>query len=144
MRTVRLSAHATAATRPDGVRTRPLSPALGAEIMEVDLSSPMDDPLFETIEDIWHKNLVILLRDQDLTEDDQVRFGERFGPPAVSHTKRFTTANPAVMLTAARMARVLIVAPATKSGGSILVPQRNGLPASRARNVSSKRWRWRS
>jgi taurine dioxygenase len=33
-----------------------------------------------------------------LTEDDQVRFGERFGPPAVSHTRQFTTENPAVML----------------------------------------------
>jgi taurine dioxygenase len=41
---------------------------------------------------------VILLRDQHLTEDDQVRFGERFGPPAVSHTRRYTTGNPAVML----------------------------------------------
>src|SRR5215831_7562301 len=98
MSTAQLSARATAGTRSDGVRTRPLSPALGAEIMGVDLSSPMDDALFETIQDIWHENLVILLRDQDLTEDDQVRFGERFGPPAVSHTKRFTTANPAVML----------------------------------------------
>jgi taurine dioxygenase len=66
--------------------------------MGVDLSKPMDDALFETIQDTWHANLVILLRNQDLTEDDQVRFGERFGPPAVSHTKRFTTANPAVML----------------------------------------------
>src|SRR5207302_839903 len=35
---------------------------------------------------------------QHLSEDDQVRFGERFGPPAVSHTRRFTTGNLAVML----------------------------------------------
>ena len=32
------------------------------------------------------------------SEADQVRFAERFGPLAISHTRRFTTANPAVML----------------------------------------------
>jgi taurine dioxygenase len=98
MSTAQLSTSAIAATRSENVRTRPLSPALGAEIMGVDLSKPMDDALFARIRDIWHENLVILLRDQHLSEDDQVRFGERFGPPAVSHTKRFTTDNPAVML----------------------------------------------
>jgi taurine dioxygenase len=71
---------------------------LGAEIMGVDLSKPMGDTLFASILDCWHANIVILLRDQHLTEDDQVRFAERFGPLAVSHTRQFTTANPAVML----------------------------------------------
>ena len=80
------------------IRTRPLAPAIGAEIIGVDLSQPVSDETFARILDIWHQNLVILLRDQHLTEDDQVRFGERFGPPAVSHTRRYTTANPAVML----------------------------------------------
>ena len=82
----------------DDIRTRPLAPAIGAEIIDVDLSKPVSDATFARILDIWHQNLVILLRDQHLTEDDQVRFGERFGPPAVSHTRRYTTKNPAVML----------------------------------------------
>jgi taurine dioxygenase len=79
-------------------QTRPLAPAIGAEFIGVDLSIPMSDEVFANVLDTWHQNNVILLRDQHLTEDDQVRFGERFGPPAVSHTKRFTTKNPAVML----------------------------------------------
>jgi len=83
---------------PGELRTRPLSPAIGAEIIGVDLSQPMSDETFARILDAWHRHLVILLRDQHLTEDDQVRFGERFGPPAVSHTRRYTTKNPAVML----------------------------------------------
>jgi taurine dioxygenase len=58
----------------------------------------MTDDVFKAILDTWHRHLVILFRDQHLTEDDQVRFGERFGPPAVSHTRRYTTKNPAVML----------------------------------------------
>jgi len=80
------------------LRTRPLSPALGAEILDVDLSQPMTDALFESIRDCWHDNIVVLFRDQHLSEADQVRFAERFGPLALSHTKRYTTANPAVML----------------------------------------------
>jgi taurine dioxygenase len=96
MSTTQLSAAPTLS--PDKVRTRPLSPAIGAEIIGVDLSQPMSDELFARVLEIWHQNLVILLRDQHLTEDDQVRFGERFGPPAVTHTRRFTTKNPALML----------------------------------------------
>ena len=84
--------------RPPQLRTRALTPAIGAEIIGVDLSAPMSDETFAKVLDCWHQNLVILFRDQHLTEDDQVRFGERFGPPAVSHTQRYTTKNPAVML----------------------------------------------
>jgi taurine dioxygenase len=80
------------------LQTRPLSPALGAQILNVDLSQPMTDALFESIRDCWHGNAVVLFRDQHLSEADQVRFAERFGPLALSHTKRYTTANPAVML----------------------------------------------
>jgi taurine dioxygenase len=83
---------------PDQLQTRPLSPALGAEIMGVDLSQPVSDALFEKVRDCWHDNIVILFRDQHLSEADQVRFAERFGPLALSHTRRYTTANPAVML----------------------------------------------
>jgi taurine dioxygenase len=48
--------------------------------------------------DAWHQNLVILLRDQKLTEEDQVRFAECFGPPAKIHTRQFVRNHPAVML----------------------------------------------
>jgi taurine dioxygenase len=80
------------------LQTRPLSPALGAEIIGVDLSQPTSDELFEKILQCWHDNIVVLFRDQHLSEADQVRFAERFGPLALSHTRRYTTANPAVML----------------------------------------------
>ncbi len=90
---------ATERERPiEAFPTRPLSPALGAEIMNVDLSEPLSDELFAKILDCWHDNIVVLFRDQHLSEADQVRFAERFGPLALSHTRRYTTANPAVML----------------------------------------------
>ena len=89
---------ATPRPSSDEFGVRPLSASIGAEIVGIDLSQPMSDALFAKVLDTWHRNLVILFRDQQLSEDDQVRFGARFGPPAVSHTKRFTTKNPAVML----------------------------------------------
>jgi len=89
---------ATPRPSSDEIGVRPLSASIGAEIVRIDLSQPMGDALFAKVLDTWHQNLVILFRDQQLREDDQVRFGALFGPPAVSHTKRFTTANPAVML----------------------------------------------
>jgi taurine dioxygenase len=98
MSTTHMSETAAIARPSTPFKTRPLAPAIGAEIIGIDLSKPMSDEVFAGLLDVWHQNLVILLRDQQLTEDDQVRFGERFGPPAVSHTRRFTTNNPAVML----------------------------------------------
>ncbi len=77
---------------------RPLSPAIGAEIIGVDLRDDIDDLLAQVMLDAWHQHLVILLRDQKLSEDDQVRFAERFGPPAKIHTQQFVRSHPAVML----------------------------------------------
>jgi len=77
---------------------RPLSAALGAEIIGIDLRQEIDDDVFAHIRDAWHQNLVILLRDQKLIEEDQVRFAAKFGSPAQIHTKQFVRSHPAVML----------------------------------------------
>jgi taurine dioxygenase len=91
-------ARAEAELRPPPFALRPLSAALGAEIIGVDLSEEIDDHTFAQIRDAWHRKLVILLRGQELSEQDQVRFAEKFGPPAVIHTKQFVRNHPAVML----------------------------------------------
>jgi taurine dioxygenase len=80
------------------VRTRALCPALGAEIVGVDLRDELDDRRFAQILAAWHRHLVILLRGQRLGEDDQVRFAERFGALAKIHTPQFVRTHPAVML----------------------------------------------
>jgi alpha-ketoglutarate-dependent taurine dioxygenase len=79
-------------------QARPLSPALGAELIGLDLSAPMSDDLFDSVREAWHRYLVILIRDQHLTEDDQVRFAGRFGPVSMSTRGHFLSKNPAVML----------------------------------------------
>ena len=75
----------------------PLSSALGAEIRGVNASRPIDDASFARIRDAWHQHLVILLREQDLDEDQQVRFAERFGPLSPIHTDHHSPTNKAVM-----------------------------------------------
>jgi taurine dioxygenase len=79
-------------------QARPLSPALGAELIGLDLSAPMGNDLFDSVREAWHRHLVILIRDQHLTEDDQVRFAERFGPLSMSTRGHFLSKNPAIML----------------------------------------------
>ena len=75
----------------EDIRVRALSPAIGAEIMGVDLSQPIDETTKQKMLDIWHENLVILLRDQNLDEDSQVRFANAFGEPAkVSSGRSFS------------------------------------------------------
>jgi taurine dioxygenase len=90
--------HAASEGRVGALAVRPLSPALGAEILGVDLREELDERAFAQIREAWHRHLVILLRDQELSETDEVRFAERFGPPAVIHTKEFVRNHPAVML----------------------------------------------
>jgi taurine dioxygenase len=80
------------------IEVRPLSPALGAEILGIDLGAPLDEARVAALREAWHEHLVILLRDQTLDEDDQVRFAEYFGPPAKIHTSQFVRGHPAVML----------------------------------------------
>ena len=78
---------------------RPLSPALGTEISGIDLRDPIDAALRAKLLDAWHEHLIILLRDQVLDEDAQVRFAETFGPPAkITSGRGFSVRHPSVML----------------------------------------------
>jgi taurine dioxygenase len=91
----------TTATRHDtpALAVRPLSPALGAEISGIDLRDPLSDAIKQALLDAWHRHLVILIREQSLDEDAQVRFAETFGPPAkVSSGRKFSDKHPSIML----------------------------------------------
>ena len=81
--------------KPATFTVRQLSPALGAEILGVDLRDPIDDVLKQKFLDAWHQHLVILLRNQTLDEDTQVRFAETFGPPAkITSGRTFSVKHP--------------------------------------------------
>jgi taurine dioxygenase len=58
---------------------KPLSPALGAEIAGVDLREELSTETVAAIVDAWHQYLVILFRNQSLSEEEQIRFAQHFG-----------------------------------------------------------------
>ena len=63
----------------------PLSEACGAEIRGVDLSKPLDGKTLKSIEQAWYDHLVIVFRDQDISNEDQVRFCRYFGDGRCAH-----------------------------------------------------------
>lgn len=61
------------------ITVTPVAGALGAEISGVDLSEPLDDETFGEIHQALLDHLVIFFRDQAITPEHQIAFGERFG-----------------------------------------------------------------
>ena len=59
---------------------RPFTAAIGAEITGLDLSRPLDDATFAAIREAWHRHLVLVFRDQRLSDPELERFSARFGP----------------------------------------------------------------
>ncbi|MCP4927147.1 MAG: taurine dioxygenase [Gammaproteobacteria bacterium] len=62
----------------------PLSGALGAEIGGLDLAQPMDDDTFAAFCDAWHRYQVLFFRDQELTPEQHIALGKRFGKIDIS------------------------------------------------------------
>lgn len=78
---------------------RPIHPAVGAEILGVDLSR-LTDADFRVIEEAWYRHAAILVRGQRLTDDDLIAFSRRFGeldmPPVNENGKTFVPDHPEI------------------------------------------------
>jgi taurine dioxygenase len=70
------------------MRIRKLAYALGAEVMDVDLTRPQNDATIAAIRAAWLEHLVLLIRDQDITPEQHVAFSRRFGDLEV-HPNRY-------------------------------------------------------
>ena len=57
----------------------PSGAALGADIVGLDLTQEIDSAVFDRVIDAWDKHLVLRFRNQNLTEDQFVRFSRYFG-----------------------------------------------------------------
>jgi len=62
------------------IRVTPITGAMGAEVFDVDLSRSLDAETLSEIRTAWHDNLVLIFRDQDLTDQQQYDFSAHFGP----------------------------------------------------------------
>jgi taurine dioxygenase len=60
------------------VTITPLTPAVGAEVGNVDLAA-LSPETFKQIEAAWYRYSVLLIRDQKLSDDDLLAFSRRFG-----------------------------------------------------------------
>jgi len=56
-----------------------LSPALGAAATGIDLRQPLDAASVKALRDAFDQNIVLCIRDQDLSEQDQLRAAGYFG-----------------------------------------------------------------
>jgi taurine dioxygenase len=81
------------------IEVRPTGAALGAELRGVDLCR-ITDADFAAIHRAWLENLVLLIRDQHLTDDDLIAFSRRFGAldfaPIQENGRRFVEGHPEI------------------------------------------------
>ena len=61
------------------IETRPISGALGAEVVGVDLTGPLDDVTFGAVRRAFADFGVLCFREQHITPEQQVAFARRFG-----------------------------------------------------------------
>jgi len=65
-------------TAPE-IEARPLSEALGVELLGIDLARPLDETAFRAIHSAFLDRSLLLFRDQRLTPERQIAFSRRFG-----------------------------------------------------------------
>ena len=65
-----------------------LHPTIGAKVQGIDLSILSDDNISK-INDLWLKYLILLFPNQDISDEDHIKFGRKFGQlenhPSLSH-----------------------------------------------------------
>ncbi len=69
-------------------RITPLNPVIGAELIGIDLSSELSDESIEFVQNALNEHQVVFFRDQDITPEQHLAFGRRFGELHVHPTVR--------------------------------------------------------
>lgn len=80
------------------ITVEPLTTAIGAVIHGVDATTPLPDGQAAEVRRALLDHLVVFLRDQDLTEDQQLAFAANFGPLNPGSIDPRPTANPSMFV----------------------------------------------
>ena len=75
--------HVAQQDAPNVVSVVRLGRSLAAEIQGVDLSQPLNEASFAAIHHAFLENEGLIFRDQDISADDMMSFGRRFGPLSI-------------------------------------------------------------
>jgi taurine dioxygenase len=82
-----------------GITVVPTGGALGAEIRNADLRT-IDDRDFAVILGAWHDHLLLLFREQELSDEELIAFSKRFGEldwaPVQESGRRFVEGHPEI------------------------------------------------
>jgi len=84
--------------RYERISVEKIHPLIGAEISDVDLSGPLDDETIAEIHDAWMKHLLIIFRDQSLSPDQHMAFGQRFGKLHIHPAVAFSNQRPEILV----------------------------------------------
>lgn len=60
-------------------RVHPLGETVGAEVLDLDISQPLDQDTVDAIRTAWLDNLVLVFRNQNLTDAQLTAFSRKFG-----------------------------------------------------------------
>lgn len=77
---------------------RPLKPNIGAEVRGVDLREPLEAPVIATLNHALAEHGVLVFRDQDITVEQQMVFGRRFGDLSVHPFSAHLAEHPEVIV----------------------------------------------
>ena len=67
----------------------PTGAALGAQVRGIDLSRPLDEAARQRLREAWAEHLVLLFRDQQLSDHDILEFCQVFGGLQIPAARRF-------------------------------------------------------
>src|SRR5579862_1609823 len=77
----------------------PLTPAIGAEVVGIDLTRPVPEDDQAALRRALLEHLVLFAREQDLTEEEQLCVASIFGPPVSASIDRSAGAEPLLFVT---------------------------------------------
>ncbi len=80
------------------IEIQPLAQTFGVELRGLDLAAPLDDATRKQIESLYYRHGVVLIRNQDLTPDQQIAFSRGFGDLNIHVYQRIVPGKPEVIV----------------------------------------------